>query len=211
MNPDSTSDGDSEANESDGSDGSDEAVTRRTFMRATAGTAAAAGAAVAGSDEGDAQAQTYRFGGEVQGWQGRAPSSIEGQTNPTIELEAGTEYELWFENLDGAPHNIAVRDGDGNTVVESDTISEQGATTSVTFTATSAMAQYVCIIHPTTMVGDLEVAGQAASGEGGGGFQIGFGTAVFVAAMFLAFVSPLLFAVFLFSRRGGGEGETPAR
>jgi hypothetical protein len=78
----------------------------------------------------------------------------------------------------------------------------------VTFTATSNMAQYICTVHPTTMVGDLNVTGEV---EGGGGGGIPLGTALFVAGMVLAFLSPLLFAFFLFSRggeRGGGDATT---
>lgn len=192
-------------------EGTDDGVTRRTFLKTTGATAAAAGTAVAGSSEAEAQAQTYRFGGEVAGWHGRAPPAIEGETNPSVELQAGQEYEFWFENLDGAPHNMTIYDAEGNAIVQSELVSEEGATASVTFTATSAMAQYICTIHPTTMVGDVNVVGETGGGEGGGGFQIGFRTAVFVTAMVLAFISPLLFAVFLFSRRGGSGGETPAR
>ena len=198
-------------NETDGNDASDageETVTRRSFVKTAGATAAAAGATAAGAGEAEAQAQTqtYRFGGEVAGWHGRAPPAIEGQTNPSVELQAGQEYEFWFENLDGAPHNIAIRDAEGNTIVESETISEEGATASVTFTATSSMAQYVCIVHPTTMVGTVNVTGEASGGGGG----ISPRVALFAAGVVLAFLSPLLFAVFLFSRRGGNEGETPA-
>ena len=215
MNPDSTSDetadptSDGTPDSPDGeNDGSEQAVTRRGFVKTAAGTAAAAGATVAATEETEAQAQTYRFGGEVAGWHGRAPPAIEGQTNPTIQLQAGTEYEFWFENLDGQPHNLTIQDAEGSTVVQSELVTGEGSTASVTFTATSSMAQYVCTVHPTTMVGDLEVTGQAGGG-GGGGFQLSPRVALFVAALVLAFVSPLLFALFLFSRRGG-EGETPA-
>lgn len=185
---------------------SDDAVTRRTFVRATGATAATAGAAVVGSDEAAGQAETYEFGGEVPGWQGRTPSEIEGEDNPTIELEAGTEYELWFENIDGAPHNIAVQDAEGNTLAESDTVSEEGATASITFTATPEMVQYICIIHPTTMVGDLEVTGEFEGAEESGGISLLI--LLMASAVVLAFLSPILFAVFLFSRGREGEGTT---
>jgi hypothetical protein len=214
MHSDATSDEtpDSSRDRSGGKqEGTDDGVTRRTFLKTTGATAAAAGTVVAGSSGAEAQTQTYRFGGEVAAWQGRSPSAIEGASNPTIELQAGQEYEFWFENLDGAPHNMTIQDAEGSTIVQSELIREEGATASVTFTATPAMAQYICTIHPTTMVGDVNVVGEAGGGEGGGGFQIGFQTAVFAAAILLAFVSPLLFAVFLFSRRGGSGGETTAR
>ena len=45
-----------------------------------------------------------------------------------------------------------------------ETISEEGAMQAVQFTATEEMATYICEIHPTTMVGDIEFGG----GDGGG-------------------------------------------
>ena len=45
----------------------------------------------------------------------------------------------------------------------SETISEEGAMQAVQFTATEEMAQYICTIHPDTMVGDVSIGG----GDGG--------------------------------------------
>jgi hypothetical protein len=202
--------GDSTPNESEiahGPTSEDADVTRRTFMRATGATAAGAAGIAASEDAAAQETQTYRFGGEVQAWQGREPAEIEGESNPTIELEAGQEYEFWFENLDGAPHNIAILDGDGNSIVQSDNITEEGATASVTFTATSQMAEYICTIHPTTMVGELNATGQA-EGEGGG---LSLGVLLLASGAVLAFISPLLFALFLFSRGRNRGDETTAR
>ncbi|WP_276281612.1 cupredoxin domain-containing protein [Halorussus caseinilyticus] len=182
-------------------------MTRRGFVRSAGATAAAGTVAAVGADEAAAQTQTYRFGGEVAAWRGREPSAISGQSNPTIELRAGNEYEFWFENIDGAPHNITIQDADSNAIAQSELVSSQGATASVTFTATPQMTQYICTIHPTTMVADLEVTGEV---EGGGGLGVPFGALVLVAGLALAFVSPILFALFLFSRRGGSGGETTA-
>lgn len=183
----------------------DGGLTRRTFMRATGATAAGA-AGVAASDDAAAQAQTYRFGGEVAGWQGREPAEIEGETNPTIELEAGQEYEFWFENLDGAPHDMTMQDANGSAVVQSSLVTSEGATGSVTFTATPQMTQYICTVHPTTMVGDLNVTGEV---EGQGGLPLGL--LLIAGGVALAFLSPLLFALFLFSRGDDRGGETTAR
>ncbi|WP_458188568.1 plastocyanin/azurin family copper-binding protein [Haladaptatus sp. NG-WS-4] len=44
-----------------------------------------------------------------------------------------------------------------------ETISQQGATQTLRFVATQDVAQYICTIHPTTMVGDVNLQG------GGGG------------------------------------------
>ena len=46
----------------------------------------------------------------------------------------------------------------------SETISEEGAMQALQFTATEEMAQYICVVHPTTMVGDISFGG----GDGGG-------------------------------------------
>ncbi|UPV73714.1 plastocyanin/azurin family copper-binding protein [Halorussus limi] len=219
-------DGDGATPESDGGTGSDgetrgddggtvdDGVTRRTFIRASGATAAAGAGAAFAADDVSAQTQTYRFGGEVAAWRGRAPAAIEGESNPTIELQAGQEYEFWFENIDGAPHNIAIYDDEENVIQQSDTILEEGATASITFTATSNMAQYVCTVHPTSMIGDLNVTGQVegSGGEGGGIFSsLSFGALVLVAGLALAFLSPLLFALFLFSRGDDRGGETTTR
>jgi len=198
--------------ESEPDESGDDGVTRRAFVR-TSGAAAGMGASALLADDAAAQSQTYRFGGEVAAWQARQPSAIEGQSNPTIELQAGQEYEFWFENIDGAPHNITIQDADGNAIVQSELITEEGATASVTFTATPRMTTYICTIHPTTMVGDLNVTGQVEGGGEGGGLlgTMPFGAAVVLGVIALALVSPVLFALFLFSRggdRGGGETTT---
>ena len=112
------------------------------------------------------QAQTFELGGEVQGWVGRSPQSISGQTNPTLELQAGQQYEIVWENVDGLQHNIVIEDSNGEQLVRSELMGEQGATQTVTFTASEDMATYLCEVHPTTMVGDVSV-----SGSGGGGQQ----------------------------------------
>ncbi|RBI59125.1 hypothetical protein DMJ13_23405 [halophilic archaeon] len=180
-------------------------TTRRSFLRG--GTLGALGSVVSGSapmvSSASAQtvAQTYRFGGEVIAWHGRAPPRIEGQTNPTIQLQAGRQYRVVWENLDGQPHNFTIQDSQGNTLASTETVSEEGATLSMTFTASAEMAQYICTIHPTTMVGNIQIAGgnQGDGGEGGGdeGARISTGTYLFAGAILLAFISPLLFAIVL--------------
>ncbi|MFC4451325.1 cupredoxin domain-containing protein [Halorussus aquaticus] len=133
------------------SDGEGGAIRRRAMLKLAAGIA---GAGVLG-DAATAQSTTYRLGAKISGWQGREPAAIRGQTNPTLTLEPGTEYEVVWENLDGAPHNFTITDRDGNSVVSTETMSNQGETRSVTFTASEAMSQYVCTVHPSTMVGDI--------------------------------------------------------
>lgn len=206
------------AETNDAEDDRAESVDRRAFLRRAGGVAGAVSATAVGvAETGDAsaQAQRYEFGGHTLAWRGRSPEAIADTENPTIELEAGTEYEFWFENVDGAPHNIAVQDADENTLLQSETVTEEGATASITFTATPEMARYICLVHPTTMVADLEVSGTVQGGaeaEGAGGPSVE--TLALVAALVLAFVSPVLFALFLFSRRReseDGEGELTTR
>lgn len=194
--------------------GRGESLSRRAFVRAT-GASAAGGAtlASAGADDASAQAETYRFGGEVQAWYGREPEAIADAENPTIELEAGQEYEVVWENLDGAPHDFTIQNSDGEILEQSEQTSEEGATASMTFTARPAMAQYICTIHPATMVGDVEVTGEFEGGGqqgGGGGGGIPLWTLLMIGAVGMAFLSPILFAVFLFSR-GRDREEVMAR
>jgi len=129
----------------------DARTSRRRFLAAT-GLAGLVG--VGGFAFAQQSSNTYELGGEVAGWQGRSPAAIEGETNPTLELAAGTEYEVVWENLDGAPHDFVIQDADGERIVGTEIVDEQGATLSLTFTATEEMAQYVCTVHPSSMVGD---------------------------------------------------------
>lgn len=172
-----------------------EKLSRRAFLSATAASSLVAGT----SQPTSAQAQTFRFGGEVQAWQGREPESIADQSNPTIQLTAGQEYQVVWENVDGQPHNFALHDTEENAIVQSEIISEQGATQTVTFTASEEMARYICEVHPTTMVGDVEVR-SAETGQSSG-VQVPTGAYAILVALGLAFLSPFVFALFLFSRR----------
>ena len=95
--------------------------------------------------------------GRAAGWVGRSPADVEGETNPTLTLTAGETYRIVWENVDGAPHNVVIEDGEGTQLVRSDILSEQGATQTVEFTASEAMAEYFCQVHPNTMRGDLSI------------------------------------------------------
>ncbi len=155
----------------------------------------AAGSLAAMSTSADAQqTTTIKFGGEVQGWQGKQPSNISGKTNPTLKLKPGQKYRVVWTNLDGQPHNFELLDSSGSVITGTDVMSQKGATQSLTFTATAEMAKYHCKIHPTTMVGKVDIPGakQKAANKG-----ISPSTYVFVAAILLAVVSPLLFALLL--------------
>ena len=58
---------------------------------------------------------------------------------------------------DGAAHDYVLQDGDEAEIEGTDVVSGEGETWSLTFTATAEMARYVCTIHPTSMVGSVEV------------------------------------------------------
>lgn len=166
-------------------------VSRRTALKSGL---AAVGIGISGSVSATAQeTTTYQFGGEVSGWQGQAPSSLQGQTNPTLNLQPGTQYEVTWENLDGAPHNFAIHDSGGSAIISSQIISEQGATQTVTFTASENMSEYICEVHPSTMVGNISF---------GGGPPTAFGLPLIPLLMggslLLAFLSPLIFAIILY-------------
>lgn len=208
-------------------------MTRKTSRRRFLTAAAATGALAALNVTVLAQEEEYEnpilLGGRVAGWQGFVlPGGAEatGTANPTLELQEGTTYTLLWQNMDGAPHNFAIQDSDGNNltvlepldvdqetftqlnetagnettamgnqtttmenatttegatttvgnetttdnvtgnqtgtgtpslVAESETISEQGAVQAVRFTANADMAQYICLVHPNTMVGEVNV------------------------------------------------------
>lgn len=95
--------------------------------------------------------------GNASAWQGVAPDPIAGEENPTLRLAAGTEYVLVWENGDGVQHNFAIEAEDGTDLQASDLVGEEGATQTVTFTATDDMAEYYCQVHPLTMRGEIEI------------------------------------------------------
>lgn len=101
------------------------------------------------------------LGGETQAWQGVAPDQIADQDNPTLVLQEGEAYEITWENLDGAEHNLQIRD-DSDEVVddyETDLISEEGETATLEIDeVTSEMTQYVCEPHEGTMNGEIQLA-----------------------------------------------------
>ncbi len=127
----------------------------------------AGGEGTTGSDGDSEPAVHYRFGGRVSAWQGREPETIADSTNPTLNLEAGQTYRVTWENLDGVAHNFTIQDSSGSNLASTATTSEEGATLTFTFTASEQMAQYICTIHPTTMVGDIELGGGGTGGGGG--------------------------------------------
>lgn len=144
--------------------------SRRTFLHLT-GLAGATSVMSGGAFAQQEQINTsYLLGGRVSGWQGREPEAIAQQTNPTLTLRAGGQYEITWVNVDGLPHNVAILDGQGNVLEQTEVISEQGARQTLTFEATQEMATYVCEVHPNSMRGNIDVPG------GGGGTGTSEGT-----------------------------------
>lgn len=101
---------------------------------------------------------TIRLGGESQGWTGQEPESIGGETNPPLELQAGETYEIVWENLDGAEHELILADQNGEEVEASESSESQGETVSLEFTAGEELAEYFCEYHPDAMRGEIEIS-----------------------------------------------------
>lgn len=71
---------------------------------------------------------------------------------------------------DAAMDNVTTGNetGDDDDLVEmTETIEEESAIQALEFEASSDMATYICLIHPTTMVGDVSVSGGAMANETG--------------------------------------------
>lgn len=131
-------------------------TSRRTFLQAASGTVALGGVAGLVGAQQDGR-QLIVLNGRTPGWEGVAPSSIAGATNPTLPLVPGQNYEVRWTNVDGQPHNFAIRGPDGQDIVSSEIISTQDAVQNVQFTASEQMTTYLCDVHPTTMEGDVRL------------------------------------------------------
>lgn len=140
-------------------------TSRRTFLSAVGATGAFLGVGEMVTLERQQVAMQYRLGGRVSGWQGRDPSSIAQTTNPTLNLQADTEYEITWENVDGAPHNVAILGQDGTVLERTEIINEQGATQTLRFTATREMSVYICQVHPDSMRGEIAIGRREPGGN----------------------------------------------
>jgi hypothetical protein len=108
-------------------------------------------------DGGTSPKKTIKLGGKVAGWQGKAPSAIEGKTNPKLQMTAGTTYEIVWENLDGKKHELIIESGSGEEIAATEHAKKKGQTRSITFKATKEMASYYCEYHPKSMRGKVGV------------------------------------------------------
>lgn len=78
------------------------------------------------------------------------PTTSEGTPTPSPTPEGTPTTTSEGTSTEGTP-------SEGMEV--SETISEEGAMQALQFTATEEMAQYICTVHPTTMVGDVSLGG----------------------------------------------------
>ncbi|WP_435069148.1 PGF-CTERM sorting domain-containing protein [Haloplanus sp. C73] len=141
-------------------------ATRRQFLigaaAATTGLAGAAGSATA-------QAQTFELELTEDGFVGRAPSSIEGTTNPTLEVEAGNQYTIeWTTSFipessqsGTARHNLVVARED-RIVRRGEYVFQTGVSRTATFNASGNLSEYYCEEHMGEG-GDFSVSGGATA------------------------------------------------
>jgi PGF-CTERM protein len=95
-----------------------------------------------------------------------------GVTNPPLTVPAGAQVTITAkQGPEGdVPHNIKVGDGP-----VSDTFEAAGDAVTYPFTApASGSVPYICTIHPTTMKGNVQVAGSATT-QGGDNESPGVG------------------------------------
>ncbi|QLK26541.1 PQQ-dependent sugar dehydrogenase [Natrinema zhouii] len=146
-------------------DDSKTATSRRRILRSTAALSVA-GVALPATAQDDAITGEIELGGRTSGWVGISPDAITDERNPTLQLVAGEEYTLTWENQDGAGHNFIIEGEDEEeNYVATDVLSDTGETQTVEFTAEEGMSEYYCGPHPQSMRGAIEFADDATDGE----------------------------------------------
>lgn len=138
-------------------------ASRRDVLKAAGSLAAATGGAIgpATADLGQNEEpdETIELQAVKSAWIGEKPASIKQELNPTLELEAGKTYRVKWLNADGASHNFAIFDSEGNLLVFSPFMHAQARYQTVEFTATEEMVDYYCEVHYLSMRGPIEVSG----------------------------------------------------
>ncbi|MFO7834045.1 MAG: halocyanin domain-containing protein [Halohasta sp.] len=208
---------------------SDNAVSRRGFLRTTAGATAAAGAATATAGTAAAQEEMPDFTelSDVDG----GTEDLRGESEVTVEVGAegnggnvafspagiwidpGTTV-IWEWTGEGGEHNVETTDGPAE--LESETVAEAGFTYEFEFTEDHAgITNYQCTPHASLgMLGavavgdDVETVETGDDGGGGGGApQIPDSAKTLGIATFFAMVSTLSFAFFFIKYGGDYENE----
>jgi len=137
-------------------------LSRRQFAQTLLGTTAS----VAFVTTARGQAATFELSGQVSGWVGQSPPPIEGNTNPTLQMVAGKDYVIAWENMDGHSHNVAIGDGEGNILERTEVVETTGTTQTLEFTATPKMKTYFSEFDPETMRGKIEIVQPTTTGTG---------------------------------------------
>lgn len=85
-------------------------------------------------------------------------------TDQNVTLEVSDGNVTGVSNVtDGNATETTAAEGQEtpSLVAKTETISEEGAVQAVRFEASQEMAQYICLVHPNSMVGDVELEGGA--------------------------------------------------
>ncbi|MEA1931103.1 halocyanin domain-containing protein [Halohasta litorea] len=206
---------------------SDNVVSRRGFLRASAGATAAAGAATATAGTAAAQSEMAEFT-ELEGVDG-GTEDLRGESEVTVEVGAsgnggnvafspagiwidpGTTV-IWEWTGEGGDHNVVTTDGPAS--LESEQTGEAGFTYEFEFTEEHAgITNYQCDPHAQLgMLGAVAVGDDVPTVETGGGGgsggppQIPNSAKTLGIATFFAMVSTLSFAFFFI--KYGGDYET---
>ncbi|HKN79699.1 MAG TPA: hypothetical protein VJZ98_00020, partial [Actinomycetota bacterium] len=99
-----------------------------------------------------------------------------------IQATAGESFSIEFDNRDeGTQHNIEIFSGEeptGDTVFQGDLVTGPNQVVFDVPALDTGTHAFNCVVHPTTMIGSIEVAeGGGGGGQGGGGAQGGGGGA----------------------------------
>ncbi|MCU4927058.1 hypothetical protein OB905_13900 [Halobacteria archaeon AArc-dxtr1] len=103
--------------------------------------------------------ESIRVEGTRGGWDGMEPEMIEGETNATLVLFEGQEYEFTWENGDGDSHNVELWDQNEEIVDDYATELTNDDEQTLEFTASSEMTYYRCLPH-AQMQGNIFVVSE---------------------------------------------------
>ena len=68
--------------------------------------------------------------------------------NPDVTVKAGAPVQIILDNQDGAPHNIAISDANGQGVFKGDIVSNTKVTYNVPALAAGTYS-FICEVHPS--------------------------------------------------------------